>query len=86
MKCGKNSYSNSRDIANAFSKHFQSVYEQSTNDNTCNLNFGNSTFNFSMITEKNIISSIKKLKPKKSTGPDNIPAHIYIYIRDCQNI
>ena len=77
MKCGKNSYSNSRDIANAFSKHFQSVYEQSTNDNTCNLNFGNSTFNFSMITEKNIISSIKKLKPKKSTGPDNIPAHIY---------
>ena len=65
-------------ISNAFAQYFGSVYEtyadtgytiQSDND------LG--VFNFSQVTEMEILNSIKKLKPKKSTGPDGIPPYIY---------
>lgn len=64
------------EIANAFAKHFMSVYDSSSVDSiNCTKNWGN--FNFSTITDLDVRTAIKKLKPKKTTGDDNIPAYIF---------
>lgn len=78
IKNGKDIYSNPKDIANAFAQNFQSVYEKPVNKNgTSTPDFSGTSFNFSVVTNNDVLNSIKKLKPKKSTGPDNIPAYIY---------
>lgn len=69
-------YSSTKHIANAFAQHFQSVYEKPTKIEDRTPDFSGRFFKFSVISEINVINSIKKLKPKKSTDPDNIPAYI----------
>uniref|UniRef100_A0A6P7FEA4 Uncharacterized protein LOC114328484 isoform X1 n=1 Tax=Diabrotica virgifera virgifera TaxID=50390 RepID=A0A6P7FEA4_DIAVI len=65
------------DIASAFAKYFASVYDTSdcTHCHSHSTEWG--SFTFKHITELDVINSIKKLKPKKSTGPDEIPPYIY---------
>lgn len=69
-----NIFKDTQDIANAFAQFFSSVYAQSSTFNP-NSSFGN--FSFSRITEENVRLSIKKLKPKKSVGTDNVPSYIF---------
>ena len=71
---GGQSYDDPQAIANAFAQYFSSVYQTSTASNLANC-WGN--FRFSEITEGQVMNSIKKLKPKKATGSDSIPAYIY---------
>lgn len=61
-------------VANAFAQYFASVFQNST---TAILTDCQGAFCFSEVTKENIIKSIRKLKPKKATGTDNIPAYIY---------
>ena len=73
MHIGDNIFNNSIDISNAFADYYHSVFEQSCDGN---LN-SQGTVNFSTITEAQLRTAVNKLKPKKSTGSDNIPPYIY---------
>lgn len=66
--------SGAQEVADTFALYFGSVFQQSEkpNNDGCNGNF-----TFSPITEEQIMASIKRLKPKKATGNDNIPSYIY---------
>ena len=70
-------YDNPLSIANAFAGYFQSVYGTSgcSNHHLDSGEWGN--FYFKKISELDVLNSINKLKPKKSTGPDEIPPFIY---------
>ena len=68
-------YKGSSEISNAFAQFFSSVYENNKSHTRIEQNWGN--FNFAKVTEEDILISIKKLKAKKTTGPDNIPSYIY---------
>lgn len=77
MRLGCDTFGDPVGIARAFAQYFASVYEECDVDqirlqNDC---WGN--FMFSKIEEGDVINSIKKLKPKKCTGTDNIPPYIY---------
>lgn len=62
-------------IADAFAQYFQSVFEPNTPvQQFCRCESG---FRFPQVSDNDILSSIKTLKPKKTTGPDNIPPYIY---------
>lgn len=73
MRLGEDLYNEVEEIANAFSKYFQSVYENSSNPH---LPHDWGTFEFSHITENKVMDAIRKLKPKKSVGSDGVPAYI----------
>lgn len=66
-------------IAESFAKYFKSVYTD--NEATYDVGFDTNTnvnvLDIQSITEKDILEAIKKLKPKKSVGPDNIPPYIF---------
>lgn len=76
MKWGNNLFTTSSEIANAFARHFQSVHEQPDLSQCINHDCGGS-FTFSEISEDDVLIGIGRLKPKRSTGCDNIPAYIY---------
>ncbi|KAG5896806.1 hypothetical protein JTB14_032050 [Gonioctena quinquepunctata] len=70
-------YSTPGDTANAFAQFFQSVYQVSENHSSFEAASDASSFNLPLVTESDVLVSIKKLKQKNTTGTDNIPAHIY---------
>lgn len=74
MRYNNVAVSEPNDIANAFAKYFESVYECSSAEKIFDYQ-GN--FQFSLITEEVVMAAIKKLKPKKATGKDNIPAYLF---------
>lgn len=63
-----------RGIANAFVEQFMSV--QGSSWNKIPNNGDQRNFKFSTFSEEDVSDAIKTLKPKKSTGADNIPAYI----------
>lgn len=68
-------YNGCQNIANAFSQFFSAIYQvSSTYQGTLH---SQGSFEFSIITEENVKLSIKKLKPKKATGADNVPSYIF---------
>lgn len=77
----------SRDIAQGFADHFQSVFDTApVNDNVNNLisleeaasgNQRGNIFSVGQISVRDVELAINKLKSKKSTGPDDIPSYIY---------
>lgn len=66
-------------IANAFANNFQSIFKESGSrtDNTDRINISNSSFQFSRVSESDILLCIRKLKKKFSSGPDKIPCFIF---------
>lgn len=82
MNYNGNKYDESRDIANAFAQYFASVYMDPSCKDTSKKSQNLGIFNFKEIDDSDVINSIKKLKPKKSTGPDCIPSYIY---KGCMN-
>lgn len=70
------------EVADAFALYFSSVFQQST-EVVADANVCKGNFHFSEITDEQVKASIKKLKPKKACGNDNIPAYIY---KGCSDI
>lgn len=77
---GQRTFVGSQAVSDAFAQFFSSVFTQS-NIPSESWNYG--TFKFSYINEDQVKNSIKKLKPKKATGNDNIPAYI---IKGCADL
>ena len=75
MNLVNNSFIEPQCIADAFAQFFSSVFEKSTSVDE-NLRY-EGDFVFPIVTEENVRLSIKKLKPKKATGVDNVPPYIY---------
>ena len=73
-----------KDIINSFADHFS---ESFVNDQPpVNLNCSSLNKNVLCITsinEENVTAAIRKLKPKITCGPDQIPAFV---VRDCANV
>lgn len=68
-------------IVDAFAKYFQSTFTgttstYSTQFESNKLHFS-STLSINSIDRNDIITAVKKMKPKKSVGPDGIPSYIY---------
>lgn len=67
-------------IVESFGEYFKSVYESGWGDidaDILNVNrMGNIEVTLPVFTEDDIIKAVKKLKPKMSCGPDNIPSFI----------
>lgn len=76
------------DIANCFGDFFHSVFIRPT-ETFCNLSsdFLSQKFsdhlNIPLISNTDVLLSIRKLKPSMSLGPDNIPAFI---VKGCSNV
>jgi hypothetical protein len=71
------------EVTDEFSKHFQSVY-----DNPCPVVFPafSSSFQFlslAPLSDSDVIKAIKRLRPSKSVGVDDIPGFI---IKGCTDI
>lgn len=80
MTLGNSHLAGSQNISNGFANFFKSVYKST---NACYsipeevLPMTAQTLNLSTITENEYKTAIKKLKPKRSSGPDGIPPYIF---------
>jgi arginine decarboxylase-like protein len=72
-----------RDIAEAFSKHFQSVYGSSCSVTFPFINQSTKVLPLAPISNSDVHNAIKRLRPTKSVGLDGIPSFI---IKGCSNI
>jgi hypothetical protein len=77
MKLYGSSYSNPHDIANGFAEYFASVFGQPSDPVTKSYVNDCRSIIVDGISEEEIICSIKKLKPKRSFGPDLVPSYIF---------
>ena len=80
MDFGNEALTDKQSIADAFAHYFQSVFERGSESQMPV--FHGSGFDFPDVTDDDILSSIKSLKPKKATGSDNIPSYIF---KGCAN-
>lgn len=79
-------HTNPQHIVNAFATFFQAAYlNPNTNSNkypsSCYTDSNN--LRLSMFSEKDVLKSLNKIKPKFTKGPDNIPAFI---VKDCAHV
>jgi hypothetical protein len=65
-----------RDIAEAFSKHFQSVYSSSCYGTASSVNQGADNLHLAPVFNSDIRNAIKRLRPSKSVGLDGIPSFV----------
>nr|CAH7766805.1 unnamed protein product [Callosobruchus chinensis] len=77
MKLDGSVYSTSTDIADAFAQFFHSVFQASENPSSYRPSASTPCIDLPLVSEHDVLNAIKKLKSKKSTGIDNIPAYIY---------
>ena len=82
LSSGNQQFTTPNDIVNAFANFFMSVYN--TPSNIASMSAEESTNSphivVNQLTRENVLNSLKKLKPKLTQGPDNIPSFI---IKDC---
>ena len=66
-------------IAEAFAKHFKSVFNKPTSTNSLSTCVNNNYQSISLgnITNKDVERALKHLKSKRAVGPDGIPEYIY---------
>ena len=84
MIYNESTLSDPKDIINGFATHFAESFKNlntSTDLGCSSLNIN--VLNINCITEDEVYAAIKILKPKMTSGPDQIPAFI---IRDCINV
>jgi hypothetical protein len=72
-----------RDIAEAFSKHFQSVYSSSCYGTSSSLNPDAENLHVAPVLNSDVQNAIKRLRPSKSVGLDGIPSFV---IKGCCEI
>jgi hypothetical protein len=65
-----------RDIAEAFSKYFQSVYSNSCYGTSSSVNQGAEILHLAPISNSDVQNAIKRLRPSKSAGLDGIPSFV----------
>lgn len=75
MKLNGNSSDEPLGIANLFASHFESVYNNSSNN--LNINMNCNCLDHISVTETEIINIIKSMDEKKCNSPDNIPSIFY---------
>lgn len=84
MTDGNTSFRDPQSIVNAFSEYFSSVHVNSDPHQTCNqLLIQDALIHIADIHDNEILSAIKKLKNKMTSGVDGIPSFL---IKDCANI
>lgn len=87
MKWNGNTLSDIDDIANGFQEYFRSVYDTHCLNSISPSEYKGNTLSehvdINFVSKTDILAGIKKLKPKKSVGPDDIPPYI---VKACQNI
>jgi hypothetical protein len=79
-----NQFQDPNDIVNAFADFFQQCYTASgvfTGRDVIHSDTNN--VNTPFISESDVTSALKKLKPKLTAGPDNIPAFL---LKDCASV
>ncbi|KAH0816060.1 hypothetical protein GEV33_006731 [Tenebrio molitor] len=79
-----NQFQDPNDIVNAFADFFQQCYTASgvfTDRDVIHSDTNN--VNTPFISESDVTSALKKLKPKLTAGPDNIPAFL---LKDCASV
>lgn len=74
-----------KDVVNAFADHFAKSFALNNNPavNLMCSSINVNTLNIGCISEENVYKAIQKLKPKLTSGPDQIPAFI---VRDCASV
>lgn len=73
-------YTSSGDITKAFASHFSSVYVPDTlrvDHGTSPRHAGRNIIRLRTILKSDVVKAFEKLKPKRSLGPDRIPAYVY---------
>jgi hypothetical protein len=65
-----------RDISEAFSKHFQSVYSSCCHGTSSSVNKCAEILHLTLIPNSNVKNAIKQLRPSKSVGLDGIPSFV----------
>lgn len=73
------------EIAEAFSQFFQESFEVNADNDYVEPSDGlsSNTFTMPQISEEDVFSCLKRLKPKGTVGPDRIPAFL---LRDCSPV
>lgn len=77
-----NKYSGSTEISQIFAKYFKSVYSQNPSvyniNNICSSPIGPNSdiLTVTEIDVDEVVAAIRKMKPKKSSGPDEIPPYL----------
>ncbi|CAH1975592.1 unnamed protein product, partial [Acanthoscelides obtectus] len=73
------------DILNAFADNFSKYYSSSSaTEETDNFLMSNEQpLNITRFEEDEVVLALKQIKPKMTTGPDNVPAFI---LRDCASV
>lgn len=81
MSCGAEQISGNVDIANKFADYFRSVYSVDKSSYgthfVSNDAYTNTVLRVDFVSESDILEAVKKMKPKKSVGPDGIPPYIF---------
>jgi hypothetical protein len=72
-----------REVAEAFSKHFQTVYSSSCYGTSSSVNQGAEILHLAPLSSSDIQNAIRRLRPSKSVGLDGIPSFV---IKDCCKI
>jgi hypothetical protein len=72
-----------RDIAEAFSKHFHSVYSSSCHGTSSSVNQGAENLHFAPISNSDVQNAIKRQRQSKPVGLDGIPSFV---IKGCPEI
>jgi hypothetical protein len=72
-----------RDIAEAFSKHFHSIYSSSCYGTSPSVNQGAENLRLAPVFNSDVQNAIERLRPSKSVGIDEIPSFV---IKGCCEI
>jgi hypothetical protein len=72
-----------RDIAEAFSKHFQSVYSSACYGTSSSVNQGAENLRLAPVFNYDVQKAIKRQRPSKSVGLDGIPSFV---VKSCCEI
>ncbi|KAJ8956142.1 hypothetical protein NQ317_014055 [Molorchus minor] len=79
-------YTDPQTIVNVFANFFRTAYT-GPNDNNDNIDqsspVGTNNFSLTVFSELDVLKSLKKIKPKFTKGPDDIPAFI---VKDCADV
>ena len=72
-------YSSPKEIAETFAQYFSSVYDHSVFDGTSSTvtSANGRVVSLRRVMKSQVTQALKNLKPKRSLGPDEIPAYIY---------
>lgn len=77
-------YNTPTEIVNAFKNYFNTVFQKSTSyKNNVSIFNNHPLISVNTVSEDDVVSAVKKLKNKQTTGPDLVPSFL---LKDCVSI